>query len=223
MNTKDFQWLSSFVETFHPIESVIFPMAKKNKAVDDETLHADANGAPVEFADESFDEAGFEEEQIGFPPYWTPVEGRKLRVKVIALDARDPEFVRWTVQATHNVACQSGPSDEAEPRLVKSGEFFSMSMYAGLPLQRYVGEEIIISCKEERDIGGGKSFWVWSLRCTPEAHARVNARLDEQRALMAAEAGTAPLLLNDNLYAETQAAKKRVQDAVKAAKSGNAS
>jgi hypothetical protein len=218
MKPSDLHLLAFASSTFNPIESVIFTMAKKNKTADEEILQT--NGAPVEFADGDFDDAGFEEEQIGFPPYWTPVAGRKLRIKVIALDARDPEFVRWTVQATHNVACQSGPSDEAEPRLVKAGEFFSMSLYAGLPLQRYVGEEVIVSCKEERDIGGGKSFWQWTLRCTSETHARVNARLEEQRKLMAEQASEAPLLLNDNLYAETQKAKQRVQDAMKAAKSG---
>jgi hypothetical protein len=193
-------------------------MAKKNGSKP--VIEDELTTAPQSFEDESFDDSGTEEEQIGFPPYWTPQEGRKLRVKVIAFDQRDPTFPRWVVQATHRVACQSGPSDEAEPRLVQAGEFFSMSLYAALPLQRYVGEEIVISCKEERDIGSGKTLWVWSLRCTPEVKARVMARNEERNRLIAEQAGaTAPtLLLGDDLYAQSQVAKKKVEDAMKAAK-----
>lgn len=194
-------------------------MAKKNGSkshVEDDTL----NTAPQSFEDEAFDDSGTVEEQIGFPPYWSPASGRKLRIRVTAFDQRDPTFPRWVVQATHNVACQSGPSDEAEPRLVKKGEFFSMSLYAALPLQKYVGEEVIVECKEERDIGSGKSLWVWSLRCTPEVHERVANRQEERNRLLAEQnSGAAPLLLGDDLYAQSQAAKKRVEDAMKSAKS----
>jgi hypothetical protein len=216
---EDLQLLTTLNATFQP-ESTIITMAKKNgtksPVVEDETL----NAAALEgFEDEAFDDSGTEEEQIGFPPYWTPSEGRKLKVRVTALDQRDPEFVRWIVQATHKVACQSGPADESEPRLVQAGEFFSMSMYAGLPLQRYIGEEVVITCKEERDIAGGKTFWVWSVKVTPEVKARVAARLAERAQLLNQSTEQNPLLMmGDDLYAQTQAQKARIQEALKAAK-----
>jgi hypothetical protein len=220
MTPQDFSLLSSLTETFKP-ESAILTMAKKNasKHTEDKTL----NGAAVQaFEDEAFDDAGTEEEQIGFPPYWSPASGRRLKIRVTAFDQRDPTFPRWVVQATHDVACQSGPSDEAEPRLVKKGEFFSMSLYAALPLQKYVGEEVIVECKDNRDIGSGKTLWVWSLRCTPEVKARVAQRNEErQRLLTEQNIGSPMLLLGDDLYAQSQAAKKRVEDGIKAAKSGN--
>jgi hypothetical protein len=215
MKPASLNFLAVTTELFHPIESRIIPMAKKkiHEVIEDETQ------APQAFADEAFDETGFEEEQVGFPPYWTPQAGRALKIRVVSFDQRDPTFPRWIVQATHNVACQSGPSDEAEPRMVKTGEFFSMSLYAGLPLQRYVGEEVIVKCKEERDLKGGHSFWVWSILCTPEVSKRSLARQEEVRRLLAVQNGSAPpLLLGDDLYAQSQAAKKRVEDAMASAK-----
>ena len=221
MNPQDFSLLTTLTETFKP-ESAIITMAKKNGSkspvVEDETL----NTAALEgFEDEAFDDSGTEAETIGFPAYWTPAEGRKLKVIPVALDQRDPKFARWVLKAMHKVACQSGPTDEAEPRLVQAGETFSMSMYAGLPLQRYIGEEIVIVCKEEVDIGDGKTFWKWDIKVTPAVKARVKARVEEYQLTQSTgnsgPSGNPLLTMGDDVYAQTAAAKKRVEEAIKAA------
>lgn len=177
------------------------------------------NTAPQAFEDEKFDETGAEEEQIGFPPYWKPSNGRKFKAKVIALDERDPMFPRWVLQSTHNIACESGPADDAEPRLVKAGEFFTMSLYAALPLERYFGCDVIVEAKEERDLQGGKSLWVFGLKITPETKQIVEARRAKKIAIMKEKD---PTLLDvpdmEDVYIRAMKRKAEVEEQVKAAK-----
>ncbi len=76
------------------------------------------------------------EEQIGFAPYWKPGIGRWFFGAPVAIDMRDPKFVRYQFIAGADTPCQRGPSDEddeaSEKVLVKKGETFSLSVYYAL-------------------------------------------------------------------------------------------
>jgi hypothetical protein len=76
------------------------------------------------------------EEQVGFAPYWKPAEGKWFFGMPIAIDMRDPKFVRYQFIAGADTPCQRGPSDEEDERseavTVKKGETFSLSVYYSL-------------------------------------------------------------------------------------------
>jgi hypothetical protein len=76
------------------------------------------------------------EEQIGFAPYWKPQEGKWFFGAPIAIDMRDPKFVRYQFIAGADTPCQRGPSEEDDERseqvMVKKGETFSLSVYYSL-------------------------------------------------------------------------------------------
>ena len=76
------------------------------------------------------------DEQIGFAPYWKPEEGKWFAGAPVAIDMRDPKFVRFQFIAAEDTPCQRGPSDEDDERseqvLVKRGETFSLSVYYSL-------------------------------------------------------------------------------------------
>jgi hypothetical protein len=120
--------------------------------------------------------ANFQEEQIGFPPYWTPEEGKKVYARVVDFDDSDPEFLRYVMQAGHDIDCQRGPSDAREEVTVHKGEFFTMSQYASLPLGKYLDIPVLIQVKEKRKIDGGKTMWVFSLSVSEQAKKILAAR-----------------------------------------------
>ncbi len=76
------------------------------------------------------------EEQIGFAPYWKPEVGKWFYGMPIAIDMRDPKFIRYQFVAGLDTPCQRGPSDEEDERseqvVVKKGETFSLSVYYSL-------------------------------------------------------------------------------------------
>lgn len=124
-------------------------------------------------SDAEFD--SWEEEHIGFPPYWNPELGIKLVARVISLDMRDENFHRWVLQATrHNIKCAMGPAEDAEEVTVKPGELFTCSAYAGLPLDLFVGMEIMLNVKNKRKLSGNavsggvkRDLWVFEVKVSP--------------------------------------------------------
>lgn len=76
------------------------------------------------------------DEQIGFAPYWKPEEGKWFFGMPIAIDNRDPKFIRYQFVAGADTPCRRGPSDEENDRseavIVKTGETFSVSVYYSL-------------------------------------------------------------------------------------------
>lgn len=140
---------------------------------------------------------GWADEQIGFPPYWNPLGnfktkeeaiGRKLLFKPVALDERDPDFPRYICQATRvAIMCQSGPSADAKPVLVKPGENFTLSPYAALPLDRYFDIEVYIEVTGTRKLAGNeesnnrpRDLWEWKLQVSPQDQKMLNGRRAEE-------------------------------------------
>lgn len=138
---------------------------------------------------------GYEEQQTGLPPYWGPNEEELAKgvpqffhARVIAFDGKDPAFKRWVMQAVDPITCWRG-KERAEEVLVKPGEFFSVSHYAGLPLGRYFGFPVFVVAKGKRKIDGGQTVWEWTLRTSPEAAKAVQAR--QERIIAQAQASAA--------------------------------
>ncbi len=76
------------------------------------------------------------DEQIGFAPYWQPGIGKWFFGMPVAIDMRDPKFIRYQFIAGADTPCKRGPSDEENERsesvVVKKGETFSLSVYYSL-------------------------------------------------------------------------------------------
>jgi len=132
---------------------------------------------------------GFVEEQIGFPPYWTPEEGKSFYARVIEFDDRDPEFPRYIMQAGRETPCEQGGGEKMRPITVKKGEFFTVSEYSGLPLGRYIGIPVFVTALNKRKLEGNRTTWDWTLRIPEQAkailqkrrEAAATARVNQQR------------------------------------------
>ena len=112
--------------------------------------------------------AGFVEEQISFPPYWNPDMGKVFYGMVVNLDDTDPTFVRYVVEAFMPTLCERGDKHNKEEVLVQKGEFFTLSAYAGLPLDRYIGFAVFVQVKGQRDVGQPQPMWEFTLKISPE-------------------------------------------------------
>lgn len=135
-------------------------------------------GPGAQMVDEDFDiEAGWTDEQVGFPPYWKPHAGRKFKATFVGTDSRDPDFVRHVLRATHALACQRGPAENAEFVAVKAGQFFTMSAYKALPIERFLGYEVIVIAEELREgvTKSGNDVWHFRLLTTDETKVLMKA------------------------------------------------
>ena len=120
--------------------------AKKNGSTEDTLTKEDIETVTIKADGNlgSYDLSEFEEEQVGFAPYWTPSEGKFFLAKVKGIDAQDPEFLRFTFEAATDTACQRGSKTTGtiEDVNVKPGETFSCSVYYQL---RNLFEEVLLS------------------------------------------------------------------------------
>lgn len=140
---------------------------------------------------------GFEDEQVGLPPYWGPDEEKMEQkipqgfyARVIGLDNADEDFKRVILQAGADILCHRGPRDDAEEVLVKKGDYFTCSAYAGLPLHRYIGIPVYVLAKSKRKISGGRTVWEWSLKVPTAAKPLLQRRREAEAA--AARMGSSP-------------------------------
>jgi hypothetical protein len=201
-----------------------------------------ANGTPPSTAEVTLDnlEASgqYEDEQVGFPPYWNPKmyctactgddvipgdPGRELEEKEYKCkkhgdtalrgsrffgrvinkddeqkikDSKTGEmkpWIRWVLQATKfDIPCEQGKSDAQERMIVKCGEFFTMSEYASLPLERFFGLEVVGIVKGKRPIDGGKTLWSFRVMVDKDTKAILTdgrKQLADQARAMFAEQG----------------------------------
>ena len=153
-------------------------MAKptKNSGVhtDDAVLAKMENlAAAPEFAD-------YVEENLSLPPYWVTDIDKQFAARVIDLDNGDPEFPRYVLEALAPVECQSGKRDEAEDIHVKTGEFFTCSTYAGLPLFRYIGCRVVVTCTGTRKVNQPQPMYVFTAIMHPDDKKMV---MEDRKAL----------------------------------------
>lgn len=135
--------------------------------------------------------AGFIEQQVGgFPPYWNPKIGDKFFATVVGKDDSDPEFERYVLQAKRPLKCARGKRGEQDEVIVNPGEYFTCSVYAALPLARYIGFDVFVTVKGQRDVGRPQPMWVFTLAVSPETHKALMAK--EQTRALGPKAGAKP-------------------------------
>ena len=112
--------------------------------------------------------ANWEEENLSLPPYWVAEVGKEFAARILDIDNADPEFPRYVLEALAPVECQNGPREEAEDVHVKVGEFFTTSLYAGLPLGKYIGARVVIKCTGRRKTKQPQPMYVFTMIMHPE-------------------------------------------------------
>lgn len=152
----------------------------------DEARAARSQAEGNEVTDEDFDidEDSYSDEQVGLPPYWNPEVGRKFKARVVGLDEKDPDFPRYQLVASHAIRCHKGPAKDAETVEVGRGQYFTCSVYAALPLDRFMGEEVIVICVRLREGVTKEGFDVWEFRVLTdkETKKRLMSRREIQKA-----------------------------------------
>jgi hypothetical protein len=159
--------------------------------------NSDVMATAMESAAQSFDDAiasrvaGWEQEQVGFPPYWKAGMGKRLLGRIAMLDNRDPEFRRYVIEASVPMVCQRGPAHDAEPVSVAPGEFFTMSAYAALPLDTFFGIEVLLEVISERKLPGNemskgvpRDIFDWKVLVSPADKKMLRARRQEETAAL---------------------------------------
>lgn len=163
--------------------------SKEARAAQTQSIDEAMKAAQDQFGDEVFDFEG-DEEQIGFPPYWKPEAGRRLKAMVVGLEEPDATFDRFVLRAAHSVRCQRGPAEKAAEVQIKPGQFFTMSVYSGLPLQKYIGYEVQLEAteKEENVTKDGHPMWRFRLILAPKVKALFEASQERKRLKQAEDA-----------------------------------
>jgi hypothetical protein len=125
---------------------------------------------------------GWSRQQVGFPPYWSPMrEGSLFFGRIVALDTRQPDFYRYIVQATKfPMFCKLGPTDDAEKIMVPTGDFFTVSAYASLPLEDFFDIEVLVEATKKRKLPGNEAskgvkrdLWMWNVRVESEKEKKM--------------------------------------------------
>jgi len=136
----------------------------------------DALGVP------DFSPENWSEEQVGFSPYWNPEEGKSFIGRLVEKDERDPNFVRYLIQAGEDLECARGPSEEAETVIVKKGEFFTISVYFSLQgvFDLYLESGIrawmkVTATGISKTKTPGRTVWQWKLQVPKEAKRLADA------------------------------------------------
>jgi hypothetical protein len=128
---------------------------------------------------------GWAREQVGFPPYWAPLrEDAMFFGRIVALDTRQDNFHRYVVQATKfPMFCRLGPADDAEKIMVPTGDFFTVSSYAGLPLDDFFDIEVCVRATKKRKLPGNEAsegvkrdLWMWEVKVEPKDQEMIRGR-----------------------------------------------
>ena len=139
------------------------------------------SGYTPDATNEEEDLSTYEEERTtAFPPYWKPMLGFGFIARVVELDARDPEFLRYVLQSAQDeLSCRQGRADADSFVTVLKGEYFSTSVYRGLPLHEYMGLEdpIMVVCVGTREVKGRPNdMWIFKIRTSKRDHAQLAER-----------------------------------------------
>jgi hypothetical protein len=168
--------------------------------------------------------ANYQSEQISFPPYWKPEVGKIFLALVLSLDDRDPDFHRYVLQTMHPLPCERGDKHNKEDVIVDKDDFFTTSVYAGLPLDRYIGFKVLVKVTGTRDVGQPQDMFVFDLKLSPQDKnllseerraraAKAIAAYRESRKLAAANGGAKPTDMTPPKEASKEVIKNRPTDA----------
>lgn len=142
------------------------------------------------------DTSGWQEQPIGFVPYWEPKVGDSIYCMPLALDARQMGFHRFVCEAKETIPCFIGSTDTQKAVNVAEGEAFSISRFASLPLADYIGLPILIRVDKKEKMppmnGEPRSRWVFSILVSADVKRKMAARnyLKANRTPAALPAGT---------------------------------
>jgi hypothetical protein len=117
----------------------------------------------------------WEDQKLGFDPYYTPKPGDVFVATPMAIDDRDPEFVRCQWMTEHSLDCARGPKDDAEPVAIESGETFNMGAYAALAavFTDYIGIQCRVTVGEKTKISGNRTLWNFKLAVSQKDSLRL--------------------------------------------------
>jgi hypothetical protein len=114
----------------------------------------------------------WEEEQVGFAPYWNPEPLKWFLGRVVARDERDPDFVRYLMKAEIDTPCKRGPVTDAEDVMIRKGEFFSISVYHSLEglFNAYLemGFTPAMKVTAVKEVPTKKSGQTWKVQVSPD-------------------------------------------------------
>lgn len=141
------------------------------------------------------------DEQIGFAPYWKPDEGKWFFGAPIAIDMRDPKFIRYQFIAGADTPCQRGPSDEEDERseavMVEKGNMFSLSVYYSLReiFDEYLeygaktGKPVLVRVDALRTVPtkNQPKCWQFRARVSPEQKKELTTWRQERRKMLSAK------------------------------------
>jgi hypothetical protein len=142
------------------------------------------------------DATNWEKEETGFAPYWKPEAKKVFFARPIGRDDRDPDFVRYQMKLEQDeLACQSGPKDDATDVIVKKGDTFTVSVYVQLDdkFNEYMecGLFPIVRCealREAKTSKPGQTCWIFDLRVSPDDKKKLASYRRERAQSMAAAA-----------------------------------
>lgn len=122
----------------------------------------------------------------GFPPYFKfEQDGDAIYGKVVGLDASDPEFPRYVVEACLKpITCRKGPVNDSIDVTVEPGEFFTVSAYATLDLEQLldIPALIIRTAEEPVKSDSKKTKILFEVKVAPNDVKLVKARQKDQLA-----------------------------------------
>jgi hypothetical protein len=143
---------------------------------------SNANGTveakEVDINDINEAELGYEDVQIGFPPYWTPemrcvgagcegrilgdkelkcskhgsehLKGNKFWATIIGFDKPKDSFGRFVLRAMCRHHCSYGDMTNVQDIDVATGQYFTISVYSALPLEQYMNKTVIVTTQYKR-------------------------------------------------------------------------
>jgi len=131
----------------------------------------------------------FVETEIGFPPYWKASLNKGFRGIVLGYDDRDPDFVRIHIENTGPALdCQKGPVDDGVIQTVNTGRIFTISKFGALPLEQYIGVDVVVICTGSRKLPGNEAsrnvprdLWEWRVFVSKDVETLLRSRRTKER------------------------------------------
>lgn len=166
---------------------------------DNETMAASGDTPPADLAGVPAELVGlipsdFVETEIGFPPYWKASVNKGFRGVILGFDDRDPDFVRIHIENTGNLPldCQRGPVDDGVVQSVNPGRIFTISKFGALPLEQYIGVDVVVLCTGSRKLPGNEAsrnvprdLWEWRVFVSQDVENLLRSRRASEREQLA--------------------------------------
>lgn len=163
------------------------PSTEKKDAI--ATVSSDASLAGLDPALQALIPKNFVETDIGFPPYWKADVNKGFRGIILGFDDRDPDFVRIHIENTGPALdCQRGPVDDGVVSTVQPGRIFTIGKFGALPLEGFIGVEVVALCVGKRKLPGNEAsrnvprdLYEWRMLVAKEVEELMKGRRQKER------------------------------------------